>query len=342
VDYTSMIEELGGIHAASSMGRPAVATRLGISEWKARRLIDHLRALREADGGIVSAPRLDGREPIENLLIQQAAAFNRKYRAARQGCHTVKVKDNLPVAVAHLGDVHIGDPGCDIPTLHRWMRAVKNTPGMYAATVGDLTNNWPARHHDLYGEQDSSQETEFRLARWLLTDMHWLYVQLGNHDLYNQGVTIYDQMMRDVQCEVYEKYEARIEIQWADAALPVSRIVARHDFSGSSQYNGVVGALKRARSERGWADLYICGHKHNMTHYAEEIDGKVVNCIRVTGFKVLDTYADALGYAASDHGHGCVTIHDPHAPLSSRLKVMWDPEEAAERLTWLRKRRATA
>lgn len=338
-DLAATIETLGGPDTVVKVSRRTIQDRLGVSEWYARRVVSFARSLLEAPAAIATDRRLTGEVPIENLLDRLESDFNRKLRATDQGAHIVRIKDNLPIGIAHHGDPHVGDPGCNIGEIRRWMDVTNRTPGMYAATVGDISNNWSGRLAHLHKNQGVTEEDEFRLVRWYFEQQHWLYVIAGNHDHFGQGSVIFRQILRDIRCEVFEQHEARIELRWADASLPVARIKVRHDFKGSSQWNGAHGLVKSAKLDP-WPDLLVCGHKHHYADHAEEINGRMIHAVRVGGFKTLDDYADALGYPASRHGQGCVTVHDPHASSAQRTMVFRDLDAGADYLTWLRHKRA--
>tara|TARA_Y100001973_G_C5025284_1_gene245223 strand:+ start:175 stop:657 length:483 start_codon:yes stop_codon:yes gene_type:complete len=130
---------------------------------------------------------------------------------------------------------------------------------------------------------------------------------------------------------------ARIEVLFPKGD-PI-RLVAKHDFKGSSIWNRAHGPLRESKLNP-WGDVYISGHRHIwVSHYEEGGDTKPRWSLIVRGFKFFDEYAEELGFHEHEHGETCTTIFDPESksPME-RVRVVWDVEEAADMLTWLRRR----
>jgi hypothetical protein len=104
-------------------------------------------------------------------------------------------------------------------------------------------------------------------------------------------------------------------------------------------WNRAHGPLRRAILTGGAADLYIAGHHHTfmLSEDQDEHTGRTFWAARARGYKVVDAYAEQLGFGTSqDRGHSIVAICDP---ADGRMLCMSDVERAAEYLTWLRARR---
>jgi hypothetical protein len=118
------------------------------------------------------------------------------------------------------------------------------------------------------------------------------------------------------------------------------RVNVRHDFAGGSQWNPAHGSMKAALL--GVRDhILVNGHKH-VSGYGVVKDphsGIVSHCLQVASYKLFDRYAREKGFRDQHISPCAVTVIDPEATEASKVQVFWEPEPAAEYLTWLRKHR---
>lgn len=119
------------------------------------------------------------------------------------------------------------------------------------------------------------------------------------------------------------------------------RVNARHDFRGHSMWNPAHGPAKAA--QQGWRDqILTCGHLHISGYNVLKCPatGLISHALRVAGYKVIDSYADAGGLPNQNINPACVTIIDPTRDDADPglVTVFWHVEEAAEFLTWKRTR----
>lgn len=279
-------------------------------------------------------------EPIEDLLGRREAEYDRtKARAATLGPRQLRMPPG-PYAIAHLGDPHLDDPGCDIRELRRVIRTVSATPGMYAGNGGDTTNNWVGRLAELYAHQGTTEEEGVRLSRWLLRSLSWAYVCLGNHDLWTKGARTLRLLAEAEDATIGVMAPDDIRLEFVSPGGVTVRLHVRHDHGGHSMWNDA-HALKRTAALGDWpADVYAGFHRHVAVSHQEEFGGRMRTYLRARGFKRFDAYARAKGFVEQQHGSSITTIVDPAAGPADRVRVRWDIEEAAEELTWLRRRRA--
>lgn len=269
--------------------KTAAAKALGMTDGAFRRRYDKLML---EGGQNYSVPDLPtGELDIEELVASRKHRYKIKREAEQAGALIpVRVKTRGPVAIWFAGDPHVDDDGTDIAALERHTDIVRNTPGMFAANVGDTTNNWIGRLARLYGEQSTTAS------------------------------------------------EARIGLQFANGRQCV--INARHDFAGNSQWNPAHGPMKAL--QMGVRDhIAICGHKH-VSGYGvikDQSDGKVCHAIQVASYKVYDRYAKERGFRDQHISPCAVTVIDPDATEASFVQLFWEPEPAADYLTWLRQKR---
>ena len=121
------------------------------------------------------------------------------------------------------------------------------------------------------------------------------------------------------------------------------RVNVRHDFAGHSQYNPAHGSMKAALF--GAKDhILVNGHTHQsgLGVIKDPHSGIVCHCVQVASYKIFDRYAKEKGFRDQHISPCAVTIIDPDANEASKVQVFWDPEPAAEYLTWLRAKRRAA
>lgn len=280
-----------------------------------------------------------GELDVDDLVADRKRRFALKRKAEAVGALiTVKMKINGPIGIWFAGDPHVDDDGTDIAALERHTDIVRNTHGMFAANVGDTTNNWVGRLARLYGEQTTSAAEAWALAEWLVERCPWLFMISGNHDLWQQNNGDPLQWIARQNAAIHRPSEARIGLQFANGRQCV--INARHDFAGNSQWNPAHGPMKAL--QMGVRDhIAICGHKH-VSGYGvikDQSDGKVCHAIQVASYKVYDRYAKERGFRDQHISPCAVTVIDPDATEASFVQLFWEPEPAADYLTWLRQKR---
>lgn len=265
----------------------------------------------------------------------------RKYekKAAREEAEkliNVRVRDDKPIAIHFFGDPHVDDNGTDLPLLEAHTRIVNETPGMYAANVGDTTNNWVGRLAKLWAEQSTSADEAWVLAEhWLRMCEKWLFIVGGNHDAWSGSGDPIKWIRGRVH---YGPSMVRLNLQFPGA--DDIRVNARHDFAGKSMWNPAHGSMKAA--QMGFRDhLLINGHRHNSGYGVIKCPatGVISHCVQVASYKVYDRYAKERGFA-DQHLSPCGTVVlDPWASHPAEyIKLFWEPQEAAEFLTWKRGR----
>ena len=275
--------------------------------------------------------------PVEELIERRLHDFQRKAEAYEsRKLIPIKIKEPGPIGLIVFGDPHVDDDGCDWPSLLRDVEIAKKTPGMVAGNVGDLQNNWVGRLSRLYGEQSTSKRQAWQLTEWLATEVPWLFLIKGNHDLWTGTGDPLDYMKIPGQ-GVLEAWSVRMALQ-----LPNGREVrvnCRHDFPGHSQWNLVHGVSKAAQMH--YSDhILLAGHKHvSGYNIVMQQDGMLSHCIRVGGYKKYDSYAKVGGFEDHNFASSCVCVINPEAETATGLvQIFWDVEYAADYLTFLKKK----
>jgi hypothetical protein len=330
----SLVKTHGSIRAAAKVAGVSYATfhgRLkGVPDRSAPKML-------ETESLIF--PDLPSSELPPEQLIDQACKRFAGHLAAREARRwmEIKVKSNKPIGLAFVGDPHIDNNGCNWPLLRRDIKVLEDTPGMFAVNIGDITDNWCGRLMRLYADQEMSKKQAWKLAKYFLQDakIDWLCHLLGNHDQWADGPYLIKANARPMV--PVEDWGSRFQLVFPNNARV--RIHAAHDFPGNSIWNSMHGPQKAAMMLEQ-ADIYAAGHKHNWGINQNENANRdfVYHLIRARGYKVIDQYADNLGYSSQKYGATITAVIDPVETGVTKIRCFADLEEAAEFLTWKRSR----
>lgn len=218
---------------------------------------------------------------------------------------------------------------------------VRKTPGLYAANVGDTTNNWIGRLAKLYASQTTTAAEGWRLAEWFVRDLvgsKWLYIVGGNHDAWSGAGDPLIWISAQAGA-LYQDSEVRLALRTRDTEI---RVNCRHDFAGSSIYNPAHGPMKAALF--GTRDhLLIAGHKHESAYgvLKDPESGITMHAMKVASYKLYDRYARERGLRDQNLSPCALTVISPQLGTAhpDLIKVFWEPAEGAAYLTWLRGRK---
>ena len=277
-------------------------------------------------------------EPVEDLIARRTAAYALKAKAkAARELIPVKVNIDGPYGILHFGDPHLDDDGTDWPLINHCLGLLHSTPGLFAANVGDTTNNWIGRLARLYGNQGTSAAEAWRMVEWFMGQVRWLYIVGGNHDCWSGGT---DPLvwMASQGGMLYQNHGLRLALQ-SPSGTEV-RVNARHDFMGTSQWNGAHGPLKAAKMGYARDHLYTCGHRHSAAEATIFFnDGEhVARALRIGSFKRIDDFADSKGFPR-ENMPAVLTVHNPASRSPAGLvSVFWDLDEGADYLRFLRRK----
>lgn len=278
--------------------------------------------------------------PAGELIEMMCKRFGKRSEAKQARLwFPIKIRENKPIGILWFGDPHVDDNGCNWPLLKRHTEIAASTEGLYGANIGDSTNNWVGRLTRLFANQDTSQDTARKLAKWLLTEsgVKWLLWLIGNHDAWNDGATILRLMNRDNRIPI-EDWGAQFRLVFPNGFE--RRVWAAHNFSGHSMWNTLHGPQKAAHT-KSHAHLYVCGHTHNWALHHEESASRDFTywLARTRGYKYIDSHAEHMGHASQDEGAAILSIFNPLASTEAGSVLCFaDVEQGADYLTWLRKR----
>jgi len=327
---TAAVAETGGNVSQASL-------KLGIPRTTLRRWLS-LDATVSVDTGIEYPPELDDDLPIEQVIDIQKRRFVKRHEYVKsKRWFPVKINIDGPIGVSFFGDPHVDDNGCNWPLLEHHCDLHRKTDALFGVTIGDATNNWVGRLGRLFAEQETSQATARKLAKWLLADsgITWACWLMGNHDLWNEGAEILRGM--NATSVPMEDWSAKFTLVLPKVKI---RIWASHQFPGNSQWNTLHG-LQKAASMKEMAHLYVAGHIHQWGMHQEESADRdfVYWLLRARGYKFIDKYAELLGHESQQEGAAITAIINPDATNAAALIQCYaDMDAAADYLSWLRQK----
>ena len=276
--------------------------------------------------------------PVDEIVEHLHTRFKKRktHREAKKWI-PIEMKSDEPIGLLWMGDPHIDDNYCDWDNLREHLRIVNEYEGVYGCNLGDYQNNWVGRLGRIYGEQDTSHKTAWKLVEWLINEMNPLILIGGNHDMWSGAGDPLKWMQRPHS--VLEDWEARVELKFPNGRD--CRIHAAHDMPGHSQWNSLHAQNKMARFKSN-ASLYISGHRHNWALGQIELVEQETTAwlARARGYKFHDTYAFTKGFEQQRFGQAIMQVIDPHNtnPVSW-VQCFADPLEGAEYLQYRRQLR---
>ena len=259
-----------------------------------------------------------------------------KERRQKYKWFPIKINDEKPIGLSFFGDPHLGDNGCNYPLIKHHAELCRETDGLYAVNIGDTANNWIGGLQRLYMDQDSSRDTERKLADWFLNDagIKWLVWLMGNHDMWGE----FSEILRGYNIKRIPMADWQAQFKLVFPNGRECKIWAAHDFKGNSMWNSLHGPQKAAHMKEQ-AHIYACGHTHNWAMHHEESASREFTywLIRSRGYKFIDTYSDLLGHFPQKEGATITAVIDPHADsMAGFIQCFADMDAAADYLTWKR------
>jgi hypothetical protein len=278
----------------------------------ANRTMQHRMKYIREDKPKFTAPELPSSLPsIEELLEQRTAQGDRSL-AADDARHLIPIDVHIegPYGLWIWGDPHVDADGCNMRLLREHV---------------ELANFWVGRLARLYAHQSTSVHEAIMLAEWLLTQHEQLFCVLGNHDCWSgSGLeNPLNWILKHAQ-GVTEEHGVRIALKSPNGV--VTRVNARHDFPGRSQYN-INHGMRRELAFGHRDHILVSGHLHSGGDQGlcHDGDGMVSQLVRVSGYKQVDHYAKQLNFPPQKIHPSALIIVDPREPETSRGRVWCAP-----------------
>lgn len=336
------VEQYGSINKAAEvlgLARSTAQTRFKVA--KGQGAFDFVET--KEDKALPSPEDLISSEiPLSTLIDRSVTDSRRRIAAQRQRRSGINISvPSTPYALVLMGDPHVDDPGCDLAQLFTDADTVRETDNMFAVPAGDYQNLWIGRLARIYADQTVTAKDSWRLVKHLLVDRitpkKLKAVMLGNHDLWAGNNDLLQWMLKD-EAVYFEKYD--LKLHFRPSAGRTMKLWMRHDFAGRSMWHNVHGLLKAAKGDIDAHHVYAAGDKHCFGYLSEfRPNGDMFHAVRSRGYKMIDSYADSLGFNEPESCPSPTIIVDPKATdPKCFVRVEFSVQQAADYLNFLNKR----
>jgi len=248
----------------------------------------------------------------------------------------IKIHSDKPILLVPFGDIHAGGEEVDYKRVTREISQVANTSGVFAITLGDLTNSmfWggAGQDHDIgsFGEQNNYMRAAVSI---LAKQKKLLASWAGDHDMWSTktGESIYESFrMMGIH---YLEGVSYISL-WVGNEL--YKISGAHRHNGFSIYNKTHGAMRMYRDEGEGSDICITAHMHKKGINQQPVksfggDQTLIHLIAIGAYKRSDEYLRKKGYPRlKDEEMGAQSIL--LSPTEHDIQVFWDVEKGLKAL----------
>jgi hypothetical protein len=281
----------------------------------------------------------DDRIPDPSAVWRKAIEAQQTEEAKDERRNTASISFDAgcgPIGIAFLSDLHFGSAGVCYDALRSDAELVRDTPGLYAAYIGDGLDNWIVGNlMALQRSQVMTHKEALALHEdWLRTMGDKLLICVaGNHDKWSQavsGLSYLRDVARDLPC-LYDDDECAFTL----SVGPSRRVFKlRHKWRGNSIYNPTHAIERDARFGDTPFDVGVGGHVHT-GWYARNfhVHGRDCLAVQVGAYKRFDSFGRSLGFPETKHrGSGCLIIDE-----DGTMTPFQELREAAEYLTYKRR-----
>lgn len=247
---------------------------------------------------------------LDELLEDRIKEEKRTFEADKVNKDlNVNFHHSEPIAIIAFGDPHLDDKGTMMSRVIEDLEYVKKNENVYGVCVGDITNNWVGRLQVKFGEQSTGIAESWMLIEWFCEEIPWLAMVLGNHDKWNDGLSLLKKltkgkMVQADECSFKLVFSNKQEIT----------VNARHKWRGNSQWNPAHGISKHAQFGNDY-DIILGGHTH-VSAYAQVLGARkrqLSHCIQLASYKALDSYARTEGFKEHNISPSMCLVIDPNA-----------------------------
>lgn len=230
----------------------------------------------------------------------------------------VKHKFNTNIKVVNLGDVHRGNPGCDIKFFNKTIKEIAEQENTYWVSTGDLLEVSIKHSIGDVHEAISVQAEMEALAEELLPIKNKClgFVASNHHNRVNNhtGLNL-DKTIANLVGIPYLGVTGIINIVLGNVSY---FLCLHHGTGGGTVGNAINRAMKLSELYKG-CDIYFSGHTHKMDSYPflQQIVDRKRNLVRtlqsylvITGHCMNweNSYAEKMALNPASIGFGCVEL----------------------------------
>lgn len=261
--------------------------------------------------GVPAHDQIDEREVYQRAV----AEFRRTLQIEEMRANQFVAFNRGPVCIVFLGDQHFGDPGTDIERAFTEARIIRNTPGMYAWTLGDMLNQFVIGN--LRRARDKARLSigdEWALVRLYLRILapKLLGSVAGNHENWSDlliGIDYFRDTLAQIRPDcIYAAHDCRVKFIVGKARFP-ARI--RHKWRGFSMYNPTHGIERGEKFDTHDFVLGVGAHTHASGVARDfNVGGENGLAVLVGSYKRHDAYADSSGFPRPNRSTAVAVIFD--------------------------------
>lgn len=275
-------------------------------------------------------------EPDETDVWERACAAWEEIRRLEEARQSQRIEFPGPVVtIAFLADQHVGGAGVDYPRLMAEARLIAETPGMVAATCGDVTDNFIVpKLLALRTQTRLSIPDEAVLARMYLKILEPKLIAAvgGNHEHWTASLAGFDYFAELIfsvskRC-LYDPHDCRVTIKVGSHEW---RLRMRHKWRGSSYINALHGIQRASREDQDF-DIGVGAHTHSSGLAGTYNSGGKTRLALLCGsYKRSDVFSRQIGFAQPNNSTAVAVM------LNSKTGAMtgFESLEEAARMTRL-------
>jgi hypothetical protein len=143
----AVLQECLDAYDACNGNLVAAARYLGIPRATMEHRLRVARLKKHDEQPSFESPELPDEDlPIADILDRRHRIWKQRHKA-HEARKLIPIKINIPgpIGIAVFGDIHIDNPGSNLPLLIQHTELVRNTEGLFAGAVGDLQDGWVGR-----------------------------------------------------------------------------------------------------------------------------------------------------------------------------------------------------
>jgi hypothetical protein len=142
------------------------------------------RALNKAHRESYTVDQLPDAVDVVELIERRQQQFHQKHAVHKAAeWLTVRMKDNTPIGVGLIGDLHLDNDGTDLRKVFNHAEVFSGTiPGMHGIFMGDATDNWVGRLKALWADTGINAAESRALLKRYFEVVQLLAAIGGNHD----------------------------------------------------------------------------------------------------------------------------------------------------------------
>jgi hypothetical protein len=225
---------------------------------------------------------------------------------------SIEIPSDRPIALALLGDLHLGGSQVDGGRLQEDIETISEHPLIYSFLMGDLTDSffWHNAEDGLVFNSDEQWAYVASVLR-KIGAKKILGAWRGNHDFHwakNTGMTGYDKMNEEWECPIFDGV-AYVDLKVGDIQY---HLAGAHELPGSSIYNNAHPAVRGHKEYQGF-DVIMGAHTHRkgvLMQAIKDRNGGRKTISAITGtYKRVDSYGRRKGMGAiPESQRGCLYL----------------------------------